>query len=107
MSPPKMLELNHISLAYYKFCFLYIHVFQLDSDMLCLYIDGGSLVVHLVSNNDDFITTIGDVQNGDWFKISIQFISGIYKLTCNYNFTSIKVYKAIYLLLVQKIIVTF
>ncbi|XP_053381259.1 protein crumbs homolog 1-like [Mercenaria mercenaria] len=56
-------------------------LYTLDQDMLCLYIDDGQLVVHLVVNGDDFTSNIGSLQNGEWYHLTIQFHNGFYTLT--------------------------
>lgn len=45
-------------------------LFQLDHDLMSLYIEEGQLVLHFVNSSDDIIKKISNIATGDWFTLT-------------------------------------
>ena len=59
------------------FCFQYL---QLSLDMMSLYIEENQIVLHLVVSNDDIVSRVGNLSDGDWYHVNIEFGQGFYVL---------------------------
>lgn len=61
--------------------FIYL---QLDLDLMALYVDEGQLVLHLVVNDDDIISRVGNLATGQWHDVNLVFGQGVFRLTCKF-----------------------
>ena len=46
--------------------------------MMALYIDDSQLVLHLVVNDDDVVSRVGNLSDGEWYHIELEFGRGFY-----------------------------
>ena len=58
----------------------HVFFFQLSLDMMSLYIEENQIVLHLVVNGDDIVSRVGNLSDGDWYLVHIEFGQGFYIL---------------------------
>ena len=46
--------------------------------MMALYIEDSQLVLHLVVNGDDVVSRVGNLSDGDWYHVELEFGQGFY-----------------------------
>ncbi|XP_050414381.1 fibropellin-1 [Patella vulgata] len=58
-----------------------IILYTMTSDIIALMIDDGQIRLHLVSSNTDYISRVSqNINNGDWYYISLTLTGGRYRL---------------------------
>lgn len=54
--------------------------------MMALYIEANQIVLHLVVRGVDVVSRVGNLSDGDWYHVEMQFGQGFYVLQGNTHY---------------------